>query len=268
MEDAERLLIRIQSPGDPAGFPDRLRPAPFVSPPRTQVVAPAAPDDPFGPIPATQPEVQAAAIPHANPGACLTPTCFTKSATRTQGNVNCISKLCKTCCARATAQAMRAGTGRERCAPHKQPQISRRVSPGPPTFNAEQINNLRVIPLLVPRTTARDVTPPPFNQPTQAPATPDIDPALQPPPKPAPSQPARTQRLAMPLAPGSPWDQAHSAAEKDKKNLRSLKIQQHEMDERKKRTCIVVIYHTVSIFSSVFALFIHVNTGKRASYTP
>lgn len=250
MEDAERLLIRIQSPGDPAGFPDRLRLAPFVSPPRTQVAVPAVLDDPFGPIPAARPDVQAAAIPHANPGACLTPTCFTKSGTRTQGNVNCVSKLCKTCCATALAQAMRAGMGRERCAPHKQPQILRRdgVSPGsPPPFNAEQINNLPVIPRLVPHTAARDVTPPPFNQPNQAPATPDIDPVLLPPPITAPSQPARTQRLAMPLAPGSAWDQAHSAAEKDKNSLRSLKIQQHEMDERKKRTCIIVIYHTVSI---------------------
>ena len=267
MEDAERLLIRIQSPGDPAGFPDRLRPAPFVSPPRTQVAATAAPDDPFGPIPPIRPlEFQAAAVPHANPGACLTPTCFTKSGTRTQGNVNCISKLCKTCCARAVAQAMCAGMGRERCAPHKQPQISRRVSPSPP-FNAEQIDGLPVIPFLA-HTAARDVTPPPFNQPTQASATPDIDPALQPLLKPAPSQLARTQRLAMPLAPGSAWDQAHSAAEKDKNNLRSLKIQQHEMDERKKRTCIIVIYHTASIFSSVLALFIDDNTGKRTPYTP
>ena len=41
------------------------------------------------------------------------------------------------------------------------------------------------------------------------------------------------------------WANSQAAAEQEKISIKSLKIQQHEMDERRKRTCILIIYHTV-----------------------
>lgn len=65
---------------------------------------------------------------------------------------------------------------------------------------------------------------------------------------PTPSAPgghvkSRSRTLAKPL--GGAWATQHRNAEQEKDTLKNMKIQQHEMDERKKRTCLLVFYHTV-----------------------
>lgn len=61
---------------------------------------------------------------------------------------------------------------------------------------------------------------------------------------PAPTQRPNIRSLAQPLAPG--WGRLYGQANQEKLSTKNLKIQNHELDEQRKRTCTLVLYHTVS----------------------
>ena len=216
VEDAEWLLIRLKDPTNPAGHPTLLRPAPPPSPlPQPPAINPT--QNP----PATQ-------ALNSNRIYCSNSTCVTKSGTRTPGNNECIAKLCLGCCKLSTAQARDSGIERTKCQAHKQPQVLQRVIPQPQAVPQEH-------------------SPPPPSQPSiwlpSAVETP------QPPPE--PTQPRR-RPLAQPIAPA--WANQQAAAEQEKISIKSLKIQQHEMDERRKRTCLLIVYHMVCDFCYIYIL--------------
>ena len=57
-----------------------------------------------------------------------------------------------------------------------------------------------------------------------------------------------TQRkpLAQPM--GGTWSSRHDTATQKTQSLKTLKIQQHEIEEHKKRTIMLIIYYVVSFF--------------------
>ena len=207
MEDAERLLIRLNDPTNPAGLPTLLRPGPPPSPLHQPLAI-----NPTQNPPATQ-ALNGYRI-H-----CSNSTCVTKSGARTPGNNECIAKLCIGCCRLSTAQARDTGIERSKCQPHKQPQVI-------PQPQAEPPSQERSSPL----------PSQPSNQRPPAVETPQ----LSHPPEPTQS---RRRPLAQPIAPA--WANQQAAAEEEKISIKSLKIQQHEMDERRKRTCMLIVYHMV-----------------------
>jgi len=217
MEDAERFLIRLNDPTNPAGLPPHLRPATPPSPLQQPPVI-----NPTQNPPVTQ-------TFNGNRIFCSNATCVTKSGTRTPGNNECIAKLCLGCCRVSTAQARNAGIARGKCQPHKQPQVLPQVIPQPQAAPAI----LQAVP---------QEHPPPSSQPMVQPLLPPSVELPQPPP-PLELTQARRRPLAQPIAPA--WANQQAAAEQEKISIKSLKIQQQEMDERRKRTCMVIVYHTV-----------------------
>jgi len=171
---------------------------------------------------------------------CSNSTCITKSGSRTPGNNECCAKLCLGCCRSSTARALDTGIGRSRCQPHKQPQVFPQVVTQPlaasvvpiPQAIPGVVSQPQAVPGVPSQAIPQEHLPLP-NQPLNRPS---------PGPPPEPTQPRR-RPLAQPIAPA--WANSQAAAEQEKISIKSLKIQQHEMDERRKRTCILIIYHTV-----------------------
>jgi hypothetical protein len=62
------------------------------------------------------------------------------------------------------------------------------------------------------------------------------------------ARPVVCRSLAQPL--DVEWATHRQAAQDERATIRTRKIQQQEMDERKKRTCLLVVYHTVSLSHS------------------
>ena len=95
--------------------------------------------------------------------------------------------------------------------------------------------------------------------PVSAPSTPSLQP--QPPAPVPPPQPSATSRpvpaasqvqhvephgIAQPV--GGTWANRRSNAILEAQAIKTLKVQQHEMDEQQKRTCVLVVYHTVCVY--------------------
>jgi hypothetical protein len=58
-----------------------------------------------------------------------------------------------------------------------------------------------------------------------------------------PTRKAPRQSLAQPL--DDEWAKVYNAADRERQMMKTLKIQQQEMEDRKKRTCLLVLFHTV-----------------------
>jgi hypothetical protein len=219
VEDAERLLIRLNDPTNPTGLPAVLRVAPPLSP--------------LQQLPAINPTQNPPATQALNNTRifCSNSTCVTKSGTRTPGNNECIAKSCLGCCRSSAAQAHDTGIGRNKCQPHKQPQVLQQVVRLP----QPEPQAVPVAPQAVPQEHPPTSSQPPIQLP------PPVETPQQPPP-PEPTQPRR-RPLAQPIAPA--WANQQAAAEQEKISIKSLKIQHHEMDERRKRTCMLIVYYMV-----------------------
>ncbi|KAH9484515.1 hypothetical protein JR316_0003997 [Psilocybe cubensis] len=248
-EDAQRLLHRINFPDDPQGYPRTLRPyisisntANHSSSQPNQTQQRRAQSNSTGVIP----------IPISDKLLCTVSTCFTKSGTRTQGSRTCIENKCKTCCTKACKDAISKQAFRKACHAHRQPEnvpyapdISTPASP-------ERISQVHSPPL--PPLSTQSVT---QNISISPPPSPFNISASQVSPNQSPNQdmvistPPATQfglgqviprGLAQPV--GGTWAQKRTGLLSHTRNLKSLKVKQHEMDEQRKRTCILVVYHT------------------------
>ena len=245
-EDAERLLRRLMYPGDPTGYPRTLRPPDnngSITPP-AQLPA-AQPPPPTQPVP-TQSATQSTKI-H-----CATPDCYTMSRNRTQGSRSCIENRCKKCCVQAAGNAMRGGYPRKACHTHSQSEIMARQMPTP-VPEPQPIQGTQD-----PIATANEVQ-------IAAPSTPPFPPQLETPTplrppqtnatiRPVPVAASQVQRvepraLAQPV--GGTWAAKRSKAILEAQSIKTLKVQQHEMDEQQKRTCVLVVYHTVRVCPSI-----------------
>lgn len=60
-----------------------------------------------------------------------------------------------------------------------------------------------------------------------------------------PSQHVEPRGLAQPV--GGTWANKRSNAISEAQSIKTLKVQQHEMYEQQKRTCVLVVYHTVCV---------------------
>ena len=263
-------------PGHPSGLPQDLRP-PSNSPPPPTATQVARND-------------------------CATPTCTTNSGIRTKGNANCIDKTCKTCCIETAVEARRMGISRGRCAPHGQPEIMAlgsgmlhnflhcsyvsysislaSIGP-PPTQPSQPLNHMLTQdpPTITTPNAAKPTTPGPTlsllhvdaSTPGHASASPALNqddtisnsrvPAVT-----LPRQP-NIRSLAQPLAPG--WGRLYEQANQEKLLTKNLKIQNHELDEQRKRTCTLVLYHTVSFsYCCIISHLCIIGTERRASTSP
>lgn len=187
---------------------------------------------------------------------CANTQCFTKSnQTRTQGNRNCISYLCGNCCRGARILASTANTVRQKCSVHHVDAVtptvmgipSQAVPAHPPpsrTFTLTQpapvlVNIQHPVPLQL----ANDIAQPPLAQPSL------IDPKLletgmalsQ--TAPAVSGRGRQQLLAQPM--GAHWHERHQEAINVKEASKAMKTHRQELDDKKKRTCEVLIWFKV-----------------------
>lgn len=238
--DAESLLACLNNPALAilAAVPPQLRPPSPVTPTPT----------------ATQ----------GNRINCTNTSCFTKQGPRTQGSKTCIEHKCKTCCIRAVSKAEMEGVGRARCNAHVQPAfVSRivlsRALPSshilPPTTNSSgvpiQLPQCIIEPIMLSVLASTShpneaLLTPPSTQPI-----PPLRPPVCMPMVPHLPQPTALRRsLAQPL--DNEWATVHTAAKQEKHQMKSLKIQQQEMEERKRRTCQLIIYHTVSSLAGLF----------------
>jgi hypothetical protein len=59
--------------------------------------------------------------------------------------------------------------------------------------------------------------------------------------------------LAQPV--GGTWAKKRNNAILEAQSIKTLKVQQHEMDEQQKRTCMLVVYHTVRVLFYLFCDF-------------
>ncbi|KAH9476367.1 hypothetical protein JR316_0011942 [Psilocybe cubensis] len=183
-------------------------------------------------------------IPISDKLLCTVSTCFTKSGTRTQGSRTCIENKCKTCCTKACKDAISKQAFRKACHAHRQPEnvpyapdISTPASP-------ERISQVHSPPL--PPLSTQSVT---QNISISPPPSPFNISASQVSPNQSPNQdmvistPPATQfglgqviprGLAQPV--GGTWAQKRTGLLSHTRNLKSLKVKQHEMDEQRKRT--------------------------------
>jgi hypothetical protein len=229
--DAEALLVRIQA------RQNRL----YI--PRPALEAPLRP----APQPIERPDKKIN---------CANTRCFTKSnQTRTQGNRNCIGYLCGNCCRGARISASTANTVRQKCNVHHVDAVtptimgipSQAVPARPPpsgTFTLTQPAPVLVnIPHPVPLPFANDIVQPPLTQ------SPPIDPKLLATDMallqtaPASSGRGRQQLLAQPM--GTHWRERHREAINVKEASKAMKTHRQELDDKKKRTCEVLIWFEV-----------------------
>ncbi|KAF8965145.1 hypothetical protein BDZ97DRAFT_1918568 [Flammula alnicola] len=215
-EDAKWLLNRLRYPGHPSGIPRDLRP-PEARPPAPTPPAPQP----------TLPPASELTAPQGNKVLCATHNCHTQAGTSTQGSKTCIEHKCKRCCIQACLSASRNGQARKQCNAHSQPQIFLQQAPtifatGPVPSQASQPATPTFQPIT--ENLPVDSVPLPSTQ-SQAP------------------QPIiRLKPLAQPV--GGTWSARHDIAVQKTASTKNLKVQQHEIEERKKRTVILVVYHT------------------------
>lgn len=232
---------------------------------------------PPSPVTPTPPTTQANRI------YCANTNCVTKQGPRTQGSKTCIEHKCKACCIRAVSRAETEGVGRARCNAHVQAAVAPSITlpqalpssnippPRPSTTNNSgeliRLPQRMIEPIMLSASTTTScpgqalLTPPstqpvtPLQRPVRLPAVPSLPQPLpstqQVPPSthplvvsrpPRPTAPRRS--LAQPL--DDEWAMIHTAAKQEKHQMKTLKFQQQEMEERKRRTCQLIIYHTVS----------------------
>ena len=230
--DAERLLLRIREPANQAGY----------------VSLALRPPTPPPPPPASQ----------TGRIDCANIACYTKNRKRTQGSQTCIEFKCKACCVHAALQATDGGQGRARCNAHGQDavaEVARAVLPqidpnldqqreDVSTYDSDINRDSQVITTNTVPTPFPPLSPLQPRQPT--PTSAPLQPTITSQPTESTLDPLIIRRsLAQPL--DAEWASHRQAAQDERATIRTRKIQQHEMDERKKRTCLLVVYHTVSL---------------------
>ncbi|PPQ79907.1 hypothetical protein CVT26_004185 [Gymnopilus dilepis] len=251
------------------GAPPPSLPAPAVPP----MQPPFTPSQSLPPPVATLPAQQPTSIPnsttppifstvkHVGKILCARADCQTQSGARTQGSKLCIEGKCKKCCNRATKEAVSTGQARRSCTAHGQPEVLPHPS-GPaqpqialppslpntitPNGSAAAPTGPPAAPASIPITASRATSEVPISSDPTAPSTQhSTAPLTTTLPKRAVAnsdgqiQVGQGRSLARPLK--GPWAKELDS-EKPKQSLRSLKIQEQEMDERKKRTCVIVLY--------------------------
>ncbi|KAF8957710.1 hypothetical protein BDZ97DRAFT_1762698 [Flammula alnicola] len=227
-DDAQRLLHRLRYPGHATGYPADLRP------PEKLARAPPPQSTPPALGAALQPAATQPIATQGNKIHCSNADCRTLSGTRTQGSKTCIENKCKRCCKQAALYAAQNFRARKQCHAHSQPElyaqqvtspaaqaVSDLTQPQPPTQFVAQPLVQSVVSL--PRSVI---------QPENSPAV------AVPPPPPLPTQ---RRSLAQPM--GGTWSSQHDTAVQKTQSLKSFKIQQHEIEERKKRTIMLIIYY-------------------------
>lgn len=172
---------------------------------------------------------------------CVTPDCVTSSGTRTHGNRLCIENKCKKCYINATHAAQAQQHGRARCNIHSQPAVWGRHAPVAPSPSVDApADGGSVIPDPPPAIApSAPVAGPSSSQETvpQAPA--------HPPSQRAPSRRRGDMPLSQPCGPG--WTKKRNEATDVRSAVLSQKQQNQEAEERRKRTCTLVIWYQVSV---------------------
>ncbi|KAF8077600.1 hypothetical protein FPV67DRAFT_1662416 [Lyophyllum atratum] len=194
---------------------------------------------------------------------------MTKQGNRTQGSKTCVEYKCKTCCIAAVTLAAKNGTARQRCNAHSQPELlaqeaaRQRPHAGPAGVLAAPPQAPGAEPIGPPRLHQRNIEPimitptaPPIHRAAAQPNPPSEPLPLRPAPHPSLPGPIpisgstqacqRVMRhghsLSQPLS--EEWATVYQAATQRKQEAKSLKLRQQEMDDRKRRSCTLIIYHT------------------------
>jgi hypothetical protein len=218
MEDAIRLLLRLTSPGDSRGFDRTLRP-PSPQLPRPQ------------PLVATQPAIVGSTQSKATADKifCATSTCYYATGTRKAGCSTCIEKKCSNCCKASIASAIETGLGRLACKVHGNPEIL-----------PDGVQD-RSIPMSS-QSGPRVPTVPSANTQPMAPLSHSQSPALVTRSRPQAIEP---RSLAQPCV--GTWAGQRFISTSQPHTTKDPKVRVNDMEEQLKRTCILVVYHTVCI---------------------
>jgi hypothetical protein len=150
---------------------------------------------------------------------------------------------------------MRSGHARKACHTHTQPEIMAGRMPVP-VHEPQHIPGTHDITAAAGEVQGSELA----RSTPRSPLSPSIQPKT-PASVPLPSQPRATARpvhaaasqfqhveprgLAQPV--GGTWASKRSNAISEAHSIKTLKGQQHEMDEQQKRTCMLVVYHTVRV---------------------
>ncbi|KAF9546821.1 hypothetical protein CPC08DRAFT_823721 [Agrocybe pediades] len=221
--DAQRLLNRIRYPGHESGNPTDLNPpdtlTPTPSPPRraTQASQPAS--------------TQVPELTQDGKVLCPAPGCRTKAGGRKQGSKTCINFMCVGCC---RAAALHNDETQRPCPAHsvfKGPVPASAPAPAPAAPASTPLPSVHepssaVSEVARPANATQAQVIPPTSQPA-------IQPASQ------PSQPS-----THPIQPRKSLLQVLDASWTGTSNVKTLKVQAHEIEERKKRTVMLVLYLT------------------------
>ena len=230
--DAECLLLWIREPANLAGY----------------VSLELHPPTPLAPPPATQ----------MSQIDCANIACYTKNRKQTQGSQTCIEFKCRPSCVHVVLQVTDGGQGRACCNAHGQDavaEVHRAVLPQiDPNLDQQQEDvltydsDINVHSQVLTTNTVPTPFPPlsPLQTCQPTPTSASLQPTITSQPTKSTLGPLITHRtLAQPL--DAEWATHCQAAQDERATIRTRKIPQHEMDERKKCTCLLVVYHTVSL---------------------
>ncbi|KAG2019946.1 hypothetical protein CC2G_005339 [Coprinopsis cinerea AmutBmut pab1-1] len=251
MEDANQLLFRLCNPGQPhenrgilrrtnalpGPSPPRQRqpppapvyhqpyayyPPPFYGPPATQPPPHLSTQPPIAPPPLSQPQPQSAS------SFCATDSCKLRNGSRTPGNQGCIERKCKTCCSLAYTHSRENNLSRERCVPHKFPEL---FAVHQPSSQQHPIQQPQTPEAPTPNQGPRPHSPtPPVHEDQSVPILSQPQAAME-----------RRRELAQPMA--KEWMDARNE-EMKKESSKSMKTRQQELENLERRTVTLVIYHT------------------------
>lgn len=202
---------------------------------------------------------------------CANLPCYTKGGVRTQGSKSCIEFKCKPCCSNAALQVFANGIGRPQCNAHSQaavveqqvvqmdgpvqeepippfPTILDPLHPPTSSSNTDMVIDPQLLALSTPTSSTPSALPPTCPIPTSTSIPSSSLPVVSQPLSPTPIPSLAVSRgsgrsLAQPL--DLLWADVCNQAVNKKEKLKSAKAQTQAMDDRRCRTCLLVLYHTV-----------------------